>query len=271
MKKKYKILVLSDLKESTSTTLKSTINLATMINGEIDLFYVKKPTEIIENDNQLSAVRSINEKHAHIERTIQDIVEPISKAHDIKVDYSFSFGNVKNEIENYIKASKPDIVVLGKRKSKVFNFAGDSITHFVLNRYNGVVVIASDSMALEVNEGLSLGILNSTGETINVDFAKDLLSHSQEPLKSFRIVKNSTEFSEGETGGNRAMIEYVFEKRNNAVRNLSKYLTKSNINLLCIDRNKSSDSNSNLMQSDIKEVINKLNVSLMFGSEKFSM
>ena len=58
--KKYKILVLSNLDSSTQKILKSAVSLAKMIDGQIEVFSVTKPTEIIAGDNQLSAIRTIN-------------------------------------------------------------------------------------------------------------------------------------------------------------------------------------------------------------------
>jgi len=135
--KKYKILVLSDLNESTDTILKSTISLANMIDGNIDFFHVKKPDDVVKKDNQLSAIRSINQEHFSTKKKIKNVIEPISKDYGIHISYTLSYGNVKNEIGKHIKESQPDIIVLGKRNSKTFKLIGDSITQFVLKEYDG--------------------------------------------------------------------------------------------------------------------------------------
>ena len=59
---KNKILVLSDIDSSTKGILTNAVNLAKIIAGEVTLFCVKKATDIIENESQLSAMRTINEK-----------------------------------------------------------------------------------------------------------------------------------------------------------------------------------------------------------------
>ena len=266
----YKIAVLSDLKDNTMTTLKSAVGLAKMVNGTIDFFHVKKPTDIVEIDNQLSAMRTINENYTTIENKMRSISESISDEYGMAINNGFTFGNIKNEISNFLKEVQPDVVVLGKRKSKMLNFAGDSITEFVLNTFDGVVMIASERNVLEPNMELSLGVLNSVEPSVNLDFTNDLMVHSKKPLKSFKIIDSSTAFSETTSSGKNKTIEYVFDQRDNAIKNLSKYLTKSKINLLCIDRERKNDADSNLYRTDIKKVINNLNVSLMFGSNKFS-
>ena len=132
---KYKILVLSDLKSTNGYILRSTISLANMINGDIHFLYVKKPTEIVEKDNQLSANRIINQMHSETDKKIKKLIDPISKEYDVNINYKYTFGNVKNEIENYIMDYQPDIIVLGKRKSNALNLVGDNITNFILNKY----------------------------------------------------------------------------------------------------------------------------------------
>lgn len=266
---KYKILVLSDLKDSASTTLISTVSLANMIGGRIDFFHVKKPTDIVERDNQLSAIRSINEKHTVTKNKIQSIIDPITKEYGIDINYKFSFGNVKSEIEKYIKKSQPDIIVLGKRKSNLFKLVGDSITYFVLKNYNGVIMIAANTNALEPNRELSLGVLNGKEQTFNVAFAEDLMGYSQKPLKSFKIINNTTFSNETATISNNKTVEYAFEQGDNAFKNLSKYLIISNTNLLYVDRTERfTNDNKSIIDSDIQNVMDHLNVSLLFGNSQ---
>ncbi len=255
---KYKILVLSDLSSSSRMVLKSTVSLAKMIDGSIELFHVKKLTDIVEIENQLSAMRTINQEQNVTSNKIRDLIAPISKDYDVNINHTFSFGNVKHEIEEYIKEHQPDIIVLGKRKSKAFNLIGDNITDFVLKKHNGVIMIAADKNPIEPNEAISLGVLNGLERSFNLDFADDLIGHTQKPLKSFKIVKNSNTSEEIQNPSDKKIVEYVFEQGDNVIKNLSNYLSKNNINLFCLDRGKK-NANENL--------INKLNVSLLVTSD----
>ena len=261
---KYKILVLSDLKNSTSMVLKSTVSLAKMINGEIEFFHVKKPTEIVERESQLSAFRTINGEHYNIDKKIQNLINPISKDYGINIKYKFAFGHIKNEINNHIEAYKPDIIVLGKRQSKPLNFIGDNMASFVLKKHEGVIMIAADENALEPNEEISLGFLNNKEDAFNMEFSDALMLHTQKPLKSFKIVNKSNTLKQDQTPTDKKTVEYVFEQGDNTIATLSNYLSKNNINLLCVDRaNENAENKDNLVKSDIKEVISKLNVSLL--------
>jgi len=138
----YKILVLSDLKDSFSTTLKSAVSLGKMIHGDIDFYYVKNASDVVKRDNQLSAMRTINHEYTTIDKKIKSIIKSYSKNYDVNINYKFSFGSVKNDIGSHIEEQKPDIIVLGKRKSKIANLTGDNITDFVLNKHDGIILIA---------------------------------------------------------------------------------------------------------------------------------
>ena len=261
---KYKILVLTDLKNSAKSTLKSTVGLAKMINADIDLFYVKKPTEIVDQDNQLSAMRTINREHISTEKKIQNVLDTVSKDHNMKINSAFSFGNVKAEIERHIEKTNPDIVVLGKRKSNPLKFSGDNITDFVLKTYKGSILIASEKNVLEPNKELSLGLLNNMQDSLNMDFAEELLGHTKAPLKSFNIVKNSLGNKKSETIIGNKTVEFVFEQNDNSIKNLSNYLQKNNINLVCLDRRNPNKSNS----STVSEVIKKIEVPVLLSNKE---
>ena len=263
-KNKYKILVLSDMKRSTSTVLKSAVSLAKMINGDIHMFYVRKPTDIVAKENQLSAMRTINKEYPKTEKKIQEIIEPISNEYDVNIQSSFSFGNVKNEILLYIKENNPDIIVLGKRKTKTFNIVGDRVTDVILKTFEGVIMIADGNNTLDPNGQFSLGVLNNAKNAFNIDFAENLLENTQKPLKSFKIIKNSTDLKETETSFPEIETrEYVFESNDNAINNFSNYLVKSQVNLLCLNRDKQYSKKAESINSSINDLVNKLNVSVL--------
>lgn len=250
MKNKYKILVLSDLNKSTSKTIKSSISIAKIVDADINFLYIKKPSDVVQKDNQLSAMRTINQEYFSIDKKIKDLIAPISKDYNVHINHTFIIGNLKNEIEQYIDENKPDIIVLGKRKSKIVNIMGDNITQFILKKYKGIIVISDETNPLEPNSEVSLGLFNKI-ESNNV-FLESVFNSSQKPLMSFKTKENSTKLKEEE------IIEYPFEKGDNTIKNISNYLTKSNVNLLLVQRDKN---NSN--KSNIKEAINKLNCSLI--------
>ncbi|WP_452224868.1 universal stress protein [Lacinutrix chionoecetis] len=257
---KYKILVLSDLKESSKSLLTSTVSLAKMVGGDISLFHVTKPSEVVERDNQLSAMRSISKEQITLNSKIENLLEPINKDFGLDIKFSSTFGNLKNEIETCIKTHKPDIIVLGKRKAKTFNFIGDNLIDTVLKNHKGTVLIASGERPLQPNQDISLGVFNKKINT-NTPFNNVLIQRSQQPIKLFTI-KNEPQDNEASVTGNNT-VEYVFDNGTEAFDNISKYASKSNINLMFIDNANTFDANS-----DIKNIINKVNVSVLLAGER---
>ena len=259
---KHKILVLSDLKSSDSTMLKNTVSLAKIIDADIDFLCIKKPTEVVKKENQLSAMRTINQEHFSTKKQIKSLLNPINKAYNTNINHTLRYGNVKDEIANYIESYQPDIVVLGKRKSKLLSVMGDNILKHVLKQHKGNIMISGEENVLEPNNELTLGLFNDANDSFH--FADNLIKHTQKPLKAFKIVKNpdnvtSTNIDDKKT------IEYVFEENDNVFKNLSNYLLKNNVNLLCINRKSKKLKKTN---KNIKNVINNLNVSLFLTTEQ---
>ena len=58
----------------------------------------------------------------------------------------------------------------------------------------------------------------------------------------------------------------MFEHKDGALQNVSNYLLKSKVNLLCIDRNQEHlKGKSNHIKTDFKEAINEFNVSVLLS------
>lgn len=256
---KYKILVLSDLKESASTTLKSSIKLAQILDAEIALFYAKKHIDIVNSDNQLSAIRTLNETHNNTKKKIESIINPIAKSYHINIQSSFSFGKIKQEIRKQIQLYKPDIIVLGQRESNPLQLIGDSITRFVLKEFKGPVFISASNNAIQPDQKMELAVLNNSNSFLEDKILKNLIAHTKSPLKSFKIIDNQNENNEPIL--EEKLVEYAFEGKDDVLTTISSYLQKNNINLVCVDRTKKKSKNTN--KASIKEMANKLNVSLL--------
>jgi len=264
--KKYKIVIFSDLRQSLGNTLQSTLSLAKTLNGEITIFHVKKALDIVNRENQLSAIRSLNSEYIGMDNNINKIVTTFSKDFGVPLTYSCAIGNIKNELANYIQNEKPDFVVLGKKKSNLFNILGDNIIPFVLKKYYGPVFLADEHNVLEIDKDLSLGILNNEEEMAVTELTENLLSYSHKPLKSFTILKNSNAVTKTSESKSEKEVAFVFEGNDNSIKNLSNYVSINNINLLCINRfsaNKDKSNKSLSMPTNIGEIIEKLNVPLI--------
>jgi nucleotide-binding universal stress UspA family protein len=258
MNENYKILVLSDLSKSAGVTITSGVALAKIINADIDFFYVKKPTEVVEEESQLSAIRTINRAYFTIDKKIKELIHPISQRYNKKINHSFIIGNIKSEIGEYIDKNKPDIIVLGKQKAKILPFLSDNITQFVLKTYKGTIVITNNRNGLEPNIELSLGLFQNI-ESKGV-LAENIINATQKPLTYFKIASNNAEAQKAPFLKHQDKIEYVFEQGDNAIKNISNYLSKGKINLLFISREKN---NIDAMKTSVTSIIKSLNCSLI--------
>ena len=256
-KHKQKILLLVDLDQPVENVLKSTVNLAQMVHADVELFSVKQLTDIIKRESQLSAMRTMNETQTKTENQLLSLIAPISKTNDVKINYNFVFGNTKTEISKHIDAQQPDIVVLGKRK-KTLNPLGNNVTDFVLKHFNGTVVIANNHKIIGSVEDLNLGVFNADDGFENQNIIKDLMPHAVKPLKSFQVVKNKTPNLNKDN-----IITHVFDQGNNAMESLCNFLTKSNVNLLWVDRNPKQNDKKSI--SGIKDLISNLDVNIVLS------
>jgi hypothetical protein len=102
-------------------------------------------------------------------------------------------------------------------------------------------------------------VLNGVENSLDTSLGHDLFEKTNTPLKSFKIGSRASVQNQKDISSNMKTVEYVFEDNSNVIKALTSYVSKSNINLLCLDRN---NSNSNTVNYT-KDVINRINVSLL--------
>lgn len=263
---KYKIAVLTDFKSPVNKMLNNSVSLAKIINASVEILCVKEPSGVIKSDNQLSAMRTMNQEYLNTKKVILRNITPISKKHGIEISHTLSYGNVKDEIRHYINEYKPDVIVLGKRKPKRTQLSGDSITPFVLKHFKGTVIISSEENLFEPNKALNIGLLNNFEGSLKVDFEKELMDCTNSPLKAFQMIKPNHPLKERSKPFSKDVEEYIFEHNDNSVKNLSNYILKNNVNLLCLNRaSQKAKTKTTLKGSDINQIINNLDISLLLS------
>tara|TARA_R110000868_G_scaffold343120_6_gene604198 strand:+ start:1006 stop:1857 length:852 start_codon:yes stop_codon:yes gene_type:complete len=264
---KHKIALFTVLQGDISGVLKSAASLAQMINGEIEVLNVTKPTAVIGKDNQLSAMRSLNREYILTEKRMKDILSPIIDNYGVPVKYSSTFGNVKNEIDRYLRENNPDIIVLGRHKSKHFNTAENRIINFVLSVFKGTVLIVPHDKGLEPGMKLGIGALNCSEAVFNSSFTEELFLHAKSVLKSFNIVESSNVLPQTGSSLGRKTINYVFDNNENTVNNLPVYLSISNIDLLFLDGGKKEKEDISRLLT-LYDMVRKSDINLLVTGEK---
>ncbi len=265
---KYKLLVLTDFSEACNTALENAVNLSKMINGSIDVFHVLKPSDVAEYENQFSAMRSIDEERVNKKTKLKALVRKISKNTDVKITASCILGNLKDETMERIEALKPDIVVIGKRTQKLINFLGDGFTKFILDTFNGSVLISGKEKVMSPSETMSIGLFNATPDELSLELTKDLRKHTKNPIKQFKV---RTDAEKAATIAEN-VITFEFENGSNTMNTIASYVAKNNIGILCINpHEKKSTGRFQGLKSNIKQAIQKINVPILIVNNQTSI
>ncbi|GGH37070.1 hypothetical protein IA57_05970 [Mangrovimonas yunxiaonensis] len=268
--KRYKILVLTDLKDATEAILKSALGLANIISGDVELLCVKKPTEVVKQDNQLAAMRTIHSEQTDIDKQLQAVTSTLFKQYKIPVNYRYAIGHVKTEIGNYIKTQQPDVIVLGKQKQRPFNPIGDQVTKFVLKNHKGAILIAGHA-ALAPKKTLHLGVFNGKTSGLKVPFAQDLISYSQQPLRLFNVLDKNEADNKAALYSHNDAVEFAFEENDHTIKSISKYLLKSKVDLLYADREEHKQG-AKKGRVQLQELLKTINVPLLVsGTENYAI
>ncbi|MFD1316529.1 universal stress protein [Namhaeicola litoreus] len=268
MKKKKKILVLVDLKDTTLETLRPAIKFAQMMDANINLFHIKKPGRVIDTENQLSAFRTFTSEHKKMKDKAKAFIKELYNDEKVKIDFSFAIGHPKHELNHYLEQNKADILVLGKKKSKPVKFIGDDFTEVVLKYFTGPILIVNSKKEDFSLTDLSLGILNNQNLLSNFKFSQNLLQHTSQPITTFNFIKNSKKITTTQKYEQK-IVEYFFENNNDISQNLSQYLIKSKVNLLYIDRSLQEQKLSDFKSLSIKDIILNTDVSILLSEKNF--
>jgi ABC-type enterochelin transport system substrate-binding protein len=104
-------------------------------------------------------------------------------------------GNIQNCILDKVKEIQPNLIILGKRKSKFLDFIGDKVTQFVIDNCDTSVLICSSNREVHYFSDLSLGFF---GEAIEKsDF--QIINHLNESTRSVRYFGIRSKMSSLET------------------------------------------------------------------------
>jgi len=263
---RYHILVVTGQTRYSQTALQNAINLAKKIDGSINLFYVKSPSKVASHENQLAAFRELNVETAKAEKTMKQMVDMIASTEKIPITYSFTYGNVINEVQKQIEIETPDIVVLEKQKSSAKDLFGMDLTSYLLKNYKGAMLISGELQALGSEDDLSLGVLDDVLEEYQNDLSDILQKSTDKPITLLRI--NSSESSDNGSSQRSSqpnLTTFEFEQGTNISSSISKYVEKSGVGLLCVRKSKLMDLNGELksVSREIQLTVQKTNAPVL--------
>ncbi|GAB5400118.1 MAG: hypothetical protein Aureis2KO_17030 [Aureisphaera sp.] len=258
METQHKVLALIDIKEPIETVIESTVNLAQTYQAAVKFIYVKKPIDPTRTENQLDVMRTMTE-HKRAVGKFRNLLARFKEKTSLQLDYSIEEGHVKKTLQSEMQAYQPDVVVLGKRQTNKYRVIGNQVTEFVVKNFNGPLFIIHPSKVLEIKESLSVGVLNDLTKVADHNLATTLLKQSNEPVKLFKIANDSEPKQSPEPHGTKT-IDYTFENNPNALNNLTSYVHKNNVHLLCLDLPEKESSGKNVK---LKEILKRINTSML--------
>ena len=253
-----KILTLINVEEPIDTIIASTINLARTFQAEVKFLYVGKPADPTRTENQMEVVRSMNHRRNAVAR-FKIMVKRARQAEGLELDYAILDGPVKKTIQNSLLAYQPDMVVVGKRLPSTMRLIGTQVTEFVLKQFQGPVLIAHPTKVLEIKEDLSVGVLDDLATIQENDVSNALIEHTKQPVKLFTIA-DGDKASKVEEAQPMPVVSFKFQNNQNAMKNLTSYVHRNNVHLLCLGRKAEGRTNKNVI---IREAMKRVNTSML--------
>ena len=232
---KYKLLVIFNESKTAKTALNNAVSLAKTIDGSIDILHVKPATCVTNNSNQFAIMRTISDTTRNAKKKMAKLVSVIEEENNLEVSHSFTIGHVISEIQDHIHRTQPDMVIIGKQKANTLGFFGDGLTKHLLKHFKGELLISAGEKALTSFKDVSLGFLDDTVLKNKVSIAENLKQKTSRPIKLFKTSSN-TETSKTTSNQPNTLI-FEFDEASKTSSSISNYVSKNEVNLLCMKRN----------------------------------
>lgn len=229
-KSKYRLLVLMDISTTSHNILKNATNFAKLVNGSMDVFQVKKTTNLVNSESQIATIRTMNHEDLNKKKEFRNIIDLVSQEEKIPVTFNFVYGNIKNEINDHIEKTKPDIVILGRRKKKKIHFLGDGLIKNLLKNHNGAILIADDDDAFTSYQDKSIGFFNDLDSSEKTALTNDLKKLTEKPLKLLKNNQNTSLDSNEDT------ILFELDAKGAPTKEIGSLILENNISLLCVNK-----------------------------------
>jgi len=83
-------------------------------------------------------------------KTSQKVISSITTNNFFPIKNHIKFGNVKIEIDNYIKLTNPDFIIIRQKQKRFLDITKDNVSHFILQKYNTRVFKANITAISEI-------------------------------------------------------------------------------------------------------------------------
>ncbi|MEW7292139.1 universal stress protein [Aquimarina sp. 2304DJ70-9] len=253
---KYRMLVLIDLSKASENVLKNAVQLSKVLKGSLEVFYVKAPADVVSYENQYSAIRAIQEDTRRAQARLKKMIRKIEKEENVLITFQIAYGNIKNAIKEKIVKVQPDLVLLGKRKSKLINFLNHGITNFILKKCSANILIAGQDDKFHSYRDIMLGVYGSILQDEGIEVINDLNQKNTSPIRFFSV-KNQDNKRQAGLKQTKEGVSYVFSEGTNALDGLASYISRTNMQLFCIPRKYG-------IKASVRQMVDKLDIPVLF-------
>lgn len=255
-KTNFKILVLTDFSKSSRIALLNAAKFAKLVNGSVSAYHVRSLQALYEEENQVSLARRRRDELVETHAVAEEMLSRIAEDEGVDVHFSMDFGNVKNCVMNKVSTTYPDLLILGKRKSKILNLLGDRLTQFVVENCNTSILISSSHSELHSFSDLSLGFYGETLEKSDLNII-DHLQETTRPIKYFGIRNQSIEVDTIDEPKKKDRSFIFSQEGDIAIEALTSYVSRTNTELFCIPKKDNSDPQS------VMQMVNRIDVPIL--------
>ena len=269
VKTEYNYLVLTDFSEASYSALKYSISLAKLIKGNIHVCHIANPSNIVQNDNQVAAIRDITTETKKIEKKIGAIVEMIMAEGINAIPYC-SIGNIIYEFEELVSQLKPDVVILGK-KAENPRLSG-KITSYLINEYLGSLLIVKEDDVFQNSTKISVACNNNTFDLYDPKLIFSLNNQTKLPLRFLNIKQKNDSFEKitvpqtWRESSFEVDQNIQLEQHTTIVDSLVQDIANNDTELLCIGRGKSRNYLQRMFssrRSTLLDVVSKIHTPIL--------
>ncbi|MEJ6736559.1 MAG: universal stress protein [Flavobacteriales bacterium] len=269
VKTEYNYLVLTDFSEASYSALKYAISLAKLIKGNIHVCHIANPSKIVQNDNQVAAIRDITTETKKIEKKIGAIVEMIMAEGINAIPYC-SIGNIIYDFEELVTQLKPDVVILGKKPENP-KLSG-KITSYLINEYLGSLLIVKEDDVFQNSTKISVACNNNTFDLYDPKLIFSLNNQTKLPLRLLNIKQKNGSFEEITVPQTWRESSYEIdqniqlEQHATIVDSIVQQITNNDTELLCIGRGKSRNYLQRMFSSrpsTLLDLVNKIHTPIL--------
>ena len=249
------ILVLTDFSEGATIALRNAAKLGKLINGKVHAYYVQ-PVKGMKEENQLALSRKLRETYRETQAKAKKMINTIADEEGVNISFAMDYGNVKNRILNKIEATGPELVILGKRKSRLLDLIGDRITESVIDNCDANIFISASDRELHSLSDLSLGFFGETEDKGKFKIM-DHLRKTPRSIKYFGIRNNRETLESGDTI-QKSGSTYMFpQEGTKAIDALTTYVARTKTDLFCIPKT------NGPKPQPIKEMVGRLDIPVL--------